>query len=114
MENVFWIMTSRFRIFRTQINLKSDRIETTVMNCCVLRNYSYLPLRCTSFGQEESDMEDFEGDESVFVPLQKGFTRHYGHEGGLVTEMYLQFCSHEWKVEWQNKILIFKLMVLFC
>jgi hypothetical protein len=97
-ENVFWIMISRFRIFRTQINLKLGHIETTVMPCCVLRNY--LPRRCTSFGQEESDMEEFEGDENVFISLQKGFSRRSGHQRRIVREMYLQYYSHQGKVEW--------------
>jgi hypothetical protein len=96
-------MTSRFRIFRTQINLELDLIEIIAMTCCFLLNY--LPRRCTSFGQEESDMEEFEGEENVFIPLQKGFSKHYGYQGKIVREMCLQYYSHEGKVEWQNKMI---------
>jgi hypothetical protein len=53
-ENVFRIMASRFRIFHTEIHLKLDCIEVKVMACCILHNY--LRRRCTSFGQEESNM----------------------------------------------------------
>jgi hypothetical protein len=68
-EKFFGIMASSFRIFHTQINFKSDLTETTVIACCVLRNYEYLRRRYTSFGQEESNMEKFVGDENVFIPL---------------------------------------------
>jgi hypothetical protein len=50
-------------------------------------------------------MEEFEGDKNVFIPLQKGFSRHYGNEGRIVREIYLQYYSHEAKVEWQNKMI---------
>jgi hypothetical protein len=85
-ENILRIVASRFRIFHTQINLKLDRIETIVMTCCVLHNY--LRRRCTSFGQEESNTEEFEGDENVSFPLQKGFSRHWGQQGRIVRDMY--------------------------
>jgi hypothetical protein len=42
--------------------------------------------------------------ENVFTPLQKGFNRHYGHQGRIV-DMYLQYFNHKGKVEWQNKII---------
>jgi hypothetical protein len=38
-ENTFGIMASRFRVFRTEINLKLGRIETVVLSCCVLHNF---------------------------------------------------------------------------
>jgi hypothetical protein len=60
-ENVCGI-TSRFRILHARINLNLD---TIVVTYCVLRNYSCLHRRCTSFGQKESNMEEFEGDENV-------------------------------------------------
>jgi hypothetical protein len=37
-ENVFGILASRFRIFHTEINLRLDSIETTVL-ACVLHNF---------------------------------------------------------------------------
>lgn len=38
-ENVFEIMSNRFKIFHTAINLKLDRIDLVVLTCCVLHNY---------------------------------------------------------------------------
>jgi hypothetical protein len=65
--NVFGIMASSFRIFWAQINFKLDCIDTTVMTCCVLHNY--LHLRCTSFREEVSNMEELQRDKNVFIPL---------------------------------------------
>jgi hypothetical protein len=45
-------------------------------------------------------MDEFEGDENVFIPLQKGFSRHCGHQGRTGRDMYLQYFNHEGKVEW--------------
>jgi hypothetical protein len=100
-ENVFGIMAPRFRIFHTQIILSFDSTETIVMTCCVL--HRRLHLRCTSFEQEGSNMEEFEGDQNVFIPFRKEFSRHCGHQGRRAKEMYLQCFSHEGKVKWQNK-----------
>jgi hypothetical protein len=50
-------------------------------------------------------MGEFKGDENVFIPLQKEFSRHYGHQGRTVREMPLQYFNHDEKVEWQNKMM---------
>jgi hypothetical protein len=38
-ENAFGIMAARFRIYRTQINLKLKHIESVVMASCALHNF---------------------------------------------------------------------------
>ncbi|KAM4027492.1 uncharacterized protein ACNLHF_023212 [Anomaloglossus baeobatrachus] len=38
-ENAFGIMSNRFRIFHTPINLKIDSIDKVVLACCVLHNF---------------------------------------------------------------------------
>jgi hypothetical protein len=99
-------MASRFRIFRTEIYLKLDRIEIIVMACCVLHNY--LRRRCTSFEEEESSVGEFEGDENVFIPLQKGFSRHYDQQGRVVRDMYFSVLQSRRKsrMEKQNDQLV--------
>jgi hypothetical protein len=37
-------------------------------------------------GKEEPDMEEFDGEENVFIPLQKGCRRHCGQQGRIVRE----------------------------
>lgn len=39
-KNVFGIMAAGFRIFPTQINLEPKNIDSIVMVCCVLHNFS--------------------------------------------------------------------------
>jgi hypothetical protein len=49
-------------------------------------------------------VEEFEVDENVFILLRKGFSRHHGLQGSVVrVTMYLQYLSHEGKVEWENQ-----------
>ena len=45
-ENTFGIMASRFQVFHIEINLKSKRIVTVVLFCCVLHNF--LCCSCSS------------------------------------------------------------------
>jgi hypothetical protein len=62
-------MALTFRNFHTQISFKLHRIETTGITNCALHNY--LCRRGTSFWQEVSNIEEFEADENVFIPLKK-------------------------------------------
>jgi hypothetical protein len=48
---------------------------------------------------------EFEADENVFIPLEKGFSRQYGQQGRVVRDTYLQYFDHEGKVEWQNRMI---------
>ena len=52
-ENTFGIMPSRLRVFRTEINLNLERIETFVLSCCVLRNF--LRRSCNSYAADVQD-----------------------------------------------------------
>jgi hypothetical protein len=93
-------MASRFGIFHIQINLKLDIKERPVAFCIT----TYLPRRCNCFEQEEKSTENFEGNENVFVPLWKGFSRRYGQQARIIKDMYLHYSNHEGKADWQNKM----------
>jgi len=77
-ENTFGITASIFRVFRTEISLKLDRIETAVLSCCVLHNF--LRCSCSSYAADVQD-ESKEEQSDILTPLQREHNRHAGEEG---------------------------------
>lgn len=60
-ENAFGILSARFRIFHTVINMDPRKIESVVMACCVLHNFlvktvskAYTPKECFHINDRES------------------------------------------------------------
>ncbi|XP_068205480.1 uncharacterized protein [Palaemon carinicauda] len=86
-ENVFGIMTSRFRIFSSPINLKIANIEKVVLACCVLHNFlrrkcgaSYLPPENVSndigLGIENLTIPHVMLGDVALQPLERTHTRN--------------------------------------
>lgn len=99
-ENVFGIMSSRFRIFNTNINLKLERIDLVVLTCCVLHNF--LRKESSRYFEEESD--DCTDTESTLTPLQNTPTGNATNAAKLVREMFCEYFNGEGAVYWQEKI----------
>jgi hypothetical protein len=85
-EKVSGILATRLQMFHTDVNLRLDNIETTVLTCCVLHNFlrrrskTYCPS--DSLAQEKpSASEELEVEHNVFIPLKNGFNRHHGAQG---------------------------------
>ena len=83
-KNTFGIMTSRFRVFRTEINLKLERIETVVLSCCVLHNC--LGCSCNSYAADVQDESEEQQSGILTLLQQRGHNRHAGADGRAVRE----------------------------
>jgi hypothetical protein len=95
-------MTSRFRVFHTEINLRLERIEIVVLSCCVL--HDVLRRSCNSYAADVQD-ESEEEQSHILTPLQRGHNRHAGEECRAVREKLLRYFNEEGKVAWQNRII---------
>ncbi|CAK1587982.1 unnamed protein product [Parnassius mnemosyne] len=104
-ENVFGIMTRRFRIFNTAINLSIQRIDLVVLTCCILHNF----LRRS--GSNYSDYELFDIDDSTVeenIPVQgiiplNVINGNVSNDAKFVREEYVQYFNGEGAVSWQNE-----------
>jgi len=98
-ENVFGILTSRFRIFLSQINLDPDKVSILVMACCYLHNF-LRRKKVESYFQGGLDIEnvntgevisaDWRSDSSLLaleVPQGRNSTV-------AAKEVRLKFCSY--------------------
>ncbi|XP_068135055.1 uncharacterized protein [Hyperolius riggenbachi] len=65
-ENAFGLLSNRFRIFRTTINISPHKIELVVMACCLLHNF--LMRSNTSDYAPESMLDRESTDDATFIP----------------------------------------------
>ncbi|KAK4886556.1 hypothetical protein RN001_002827 [Aquatica leii] len=106
-ENAFGILASRFRIFRTEINMKLQNIERVTLACCTLHNFlrskcgeTYISLNSDSYdGVAQNHSDEVE---PTFIPLQRGHNRHAREEAKEVRDEFLQYFLNEGQVSWQH------------
>ncbi|XP_068135972.1 uncharacterized protein [Hyperolius riggenbachi] len=65
-ENAFGLLSNRFRIFRTTINLSPHKIELIVMACCLLHNFLRRSNTAEYAPESMLDLEDI--DEARIIP----------------------------------------------
>lgn len=110
-ENVFGILTARFRIFHTAIHMKLENIEKVVMACCVLHNFLrknrqdyYTPVTC--FDVENPDTGDVElglrSEPHTLLDLQRGPSRHASLDANKGRDLFTNYFIHEGAVPWQQ------------
>lgn len=99
-ENVFGILSMRFRIFNAPINMKVKNIECVVLACCYLHNF----LRRTSSYITSEDMETSQQAENAhFTPLDKKHHRRRACADAIkVREMFQRYFNNEGAVSWQE------------
>ena len=112
-ENVFGILSSRFRIFHTAINLEPQNIEKVVMAACALHNFLmdqqptlYAPANCLY--QESSESGNIlsmgcDSADSNMNPLQSCNRGNICGNAKEVREHFMDYFMDEGKVAWQNK-----------
>lgn len=99
-ENVFGIMSSRFRVFSAPINLKVSAVDKVVLASCVLHNYlrkkigaSYCPLD----NEEDNAVEQH----NSLCPLQQGPTRNSTMAAKQVRDTFMAYFNDEGAIPWQ-------------
>lgn len=105
-ENAFGILSNRFRIFLTPINLQVEKIDWVVTASCVLHNYlrhkaTQLRTLVTSTLQDTNQPEETGQLSSVEATLFSSRTTARAKE---VREEYLTFFNGVGAVPWQHNI----------
>lgn len=111
-ENVFGIMSARFRVLRSAIALDADKTRKVILACCALHNF--LMTRNNSvyappgtFDRNESDGTLVPGvwrqeTESSLLPLEI-IPRHISNDAKKIREEYQQYFTYEGEIPWQYK-----------
>lgn len=113
-ENAFGILTSRFRIFHTQINLHPKRIDKVVMACCVLHNFlimqsaiSYLPSNCFDYDNIKDGIQTLglNSTSSNMEPLDPRNPENNTNSAEQIRERFTNYFVNEGKIPWQDKFI---------
>ncbi|XP_025191748.1 uncharacterized protein LOC112591999 [Melanaphis sacchari] len=102
---------TRFRIFHTNINLNPKKIESIVMESCVLHNYLikkvpnlYAPT--DGFDREQIDngttLEGYDSSNSAMEPLDAKNPRNIAKTSKMIKEEFMNYFNNEGSVPWQN------------
>ena len=116
-ENAFGILTNRFRIFHTKINLRPDKVVTLVSAAVVLHNMlrsksrdSYTPIGfadeiSTAGGVMEGTWRE-DVTQSIIVPMQAQYKGNKSKkEAETIRENLADYFFGPGQVKWQWKCL---------
>ena len=105
-ENTFGILSARFRIFHTAINMKVENISYVVLGTCVLHNFlrrrsaSYLTLnRSMQEGNFQSDVVEMDNLQPV------NHHRNINNSAKQNRDHYKEYFVGEGSVPWQEEML---------
>lgn len=114
-ENVFGILTARFRIFHTAINVELERIEKIIQATCALHNYLMTTTRETyapsdSLQSEEIDKDiarpGFTSESSNMMPLQRtNIGGNISNQAKEVRLKFVEYFNNEGQVPWQHNFI---------
>lgn len=94
-ENTFGILTNRFRILQTTINLSPEKAEIISLACCVLHNFLAVNEK-KYIGTESHDC-------TLAKMSQQGGSRCTNSASDIRTIFCNYFNSPDGSVEWQNR-----------
>lgn len=110
-ENVFGILTARFRIFHTAINLELEHIDKIVKATCALHNYLMSTVSETYASSESLASEDIENGtthvgststDSNMSPLQRSnMAGNIPSHAKQVRQDFMNYFVNEGQVPWQ-------------
>lgn len=113
-ENAFGILAARFRIYRTQMNMSPETIESVVRATCALHNY-LMSSSLTSYAPSECfDRENFEegtttsgltSRESTLEPLQSTRQGDAPRTAKQIRSEFMSYFVNEGKVPWQDNFI---------
>lgn len=113
-ENAFGIISSRFRILHTPINMQPKNMSYVILAICVLHNF--LRRRCNAYISPTTvDSEDTDGCEKhqgdwrnnavELVGLQQVNSRTATIRAKINRDNYKEFFNTEGRVEWQDAMI---------
>lgn len=113
-ENVFGIMSARFRVLRSPIAVDANKTKKIGLACCVLHNflmtqnrYSYAPAGMLD--RYESDGSYIPGEWRLDIPdrsmhaVERERFRYVGNDAKNIREEFEQYFVREGEVPWQYK-----------
>lgn len=109
-ECTFGILSSRFRILHTEINLKVSKVTKVTLACCVLHNF----LRSKSDGYLgalqilDNDAVTPDLDSTRMIPLQRTHHRHSSQMAQDVRDQFLRYFNEVHRLPWQHDRVTFQ------
>lgn len=114
-ENVFGIMSARFRVLRTPIHLDADKTKKVTLACCVLHNYLMSTNKTKYAPQNSFDKFDANGElipgewrrtevHNTMLPLERPPDRSSLSAKDVQKEFAAYFVD-EGEVDWQYSII---------
>lgn len=113
-ENVFGVMSARFRVLRSPISLDANKTRKITLACCVLHNFlmtqsssSYAPTGI--FDHFDSNGTLIPGEWRQEIPeanmhsVEHERFRYIGNDAKKIREEFEQYFVHEGEVAWQYK-----------
>nr|CAI5837488.1 unnamed protein product [Callosobruchus analis] len=113
-ENAFGILASRFRIYKTQINIEPKSIEAVVMASCALHNFlmslssnSYTSVECFDHENIEDGtiMPGLSAHDSSMEPLYRRNSGNNSTSAKNVREQFVHYFNNEGTVPWQDNFI---------
>lgn len=112
-ENVFGIMSARFRVLRSAINLDENKTKKVVKACCVLHNFLMAESRQRyappgSFDREGKNGEVVPGDwrQELQTPLTSFRSANRVRQDALaIQNEFRDYFCNEGDLEWQHRML---------
>lgn len=114
-ENVFGIMSARFRVLRKPIQLNAEKTKKVVLACCVLHNYlmstnkkKYAPVNSLDHYNNDGELvlgdwrRDDANDSSMF-PLER--PRSSPQTAKDIQKEFLDYFIDEGEVDWQYRMI---------
>ena len=99
-ENAFGILSARFRIYHSAINLKVEHIDSVVMATCILHNF----LRKRSgetYSVRDGNYTDND-PENLLAGLQSTSSRRASVEAHQVRDMFKEYFNNAGALTWQE------------
>lgn len=113
-ENVFGIMSARFRVFRRPINLDHIKTKKVTLACYALHNFlmtrnkkTYAPSGTFDRYNDDGSITLGEWRQEIsdanMYSIENGGTRYIPNDAKELREEYEQYFVHEGDLEWQYK-----------
>lgn len=101
-ENAFGILSNKFRIFHTSINLRHDKLCKVVMTCCILHNYLRRHAAQLRQSTDRTDHVEFPEESERWISLSNVVHRNQSEEAKANRNSYVEYVNGIGAVPWQN------------